>query len=105
MYLNVMNLVRFFLFWCACIPARLFVASLGNNAVMSLIAALIGIWWLSGMETTRVGRFGGPAFWADIRPLHGLLWLLYAITGNCIFLYVDLFVGVLRWLTGYAAGA
>ena len=54
--------------------------------------------WVAGYESGRVGRFGGPAWWADERRLHGLLWLLYAATGRGEWLLVDTAVGAGNWV-------
>ena len=62
---------RALLFWGVCIPLRLSLASLGNNTALRVFAAVVGARWLTGAEDSKVGRFGGPAFWADERPLHG----------------------------------
>ena len=43
------------------------------------------------------GFFGGPAWWADLRPMHGKLWALYAATGKWQFVAVDTLAGAAAW--------
>lgn len=92
--------IRALTFWGVCIPLRFYLASRGNDTLLRAAAALIGYRWLTGKEKARVGQFGGPAFWADERPVHGALWSSYALTGNSLFLYGDTLFGAANWL-GY----
>jgi len=87
------------LFWLVCIPLRLYLASLGDRAWLRVFAAAVGLTWLSGEPKTKIGFFGGPAWWADQRPLHGALWMTYAVTGSSDALYLDALVGVFNWFT------
>ena len=88
---------RALLFWGVCIPLRAYLASLGDNAYLRLAASVIAYRWLTGLETAHVGAFGGPAFWADERPLHGVLWATYALTGDARWLWTDALFGAVNW--------
>lgn len=89
---------RAVLFWTLCIPLRLYLARQAkDNPYLRAAAAVIAYRWLSGSETAHTGFFGGKAWWADERPLHGLLWGAYAATGRDTFLYADVTVGALNW--------
>ena len=90
---------RAILFWTVCIPLRLYLARQGDNPYLRAAAAVIAYRWLSGRETAHTGFFGGQVWWANERPLHGLLWAAYAATGRDAFLYADVTVGALNYLT------
>ena len=91
--------MRALLFWGVCIPTRVYLASRGNNPYVRAAAAVISYRWLAGLETAHTGVFGGPAFWADERPIHGALWGSYAISGAPAFLWVDTVFGALNWVS------
>jgi len=87
------------LFWGVCIPLRLYLSSRGDQPFLRVFAGVIGYRWLSGLENGSESMFGGPVFWADERPMHGLLWASYAATGNSTYLYGDTAFGAANWLT------
>lgn len=91
--------MRAALFWGVCIPTRLYLASLGDSVFMRAGASVVSYRWLTGLNDNHMGFFGGPAFWADKRPLHGLLWGAYAVSGNSNFLYGDALLGATVWIT------
>ena len=95
------KLKRNVLFWGLCIPTRLYLARRGDDKVLRSVAAVVAYRWLSGLENGHEGVFGGEAFWADERPLHGLLWGAYAVSGRNSFLYADTALGVLNWGSHY----
>ena len=88
---------RTILFWGVCIPLRLVIAHSATPPLRAL-AAGISYRWLAGLETGRVGFFGGPAWWADFRPLHGVLWGIFALSGDPRVLYIDAAVGAALWM-------
>lgn len=90
---------RALLFWGVCIPTRAYLASLGDDPLLRMAAAVIAYRWLTGLEAAHVGAFGGPAWWADERPVHGALWGSYALTGTSGFLWGDLTLGAVNWMT------
>ncbi len=87
------------LFWGVCIPTRLAIASQADKPVIRATAAVISYRWLSGLEDGHIGAFGGVAWWAKQRELHGLLWAVYAVTGDGRALYADTAFGALNWLS------
>lgn len=92
---------RALVFWGVCIPTRTLIAlhAMRRDAHMLRAAAVVvGGRWVAGYENSHVGRFGGPAWWADERRLHGLLWLMYAATGRGECLLVDTVVGAGNWV-------
>ena len=92
------------LFWGVCTPLRFYMARNGDgNPYVRTAAAVIAYRWLSGLEDAHEGAFGGVAFWADERPLHGALWGAYAVSGQSSFLYADVGVGMLNWIGHYVA--
>ena len=86
------------LFWCVCIPLRMYLTTLGDSMWLRVSAALIGTRWLTGMQVGDEGMFGGYAWWADERPLHGALWLAYATTGKSEWLKADVAFGIGNWM-------
>ena len=91
---------RTLLFWRVCIPFRISVTQLARtpHPVLRLLAAAIGIHWLSGSQTNTTGAFGGPVWWAEDRKVHGLMWASYAATGQWGFIALDTVLGCLAWL-------
>ena len=89
------------LFWLVCIPTRLYLASRGNDPLLRGFAVVVATRWLRGLEVGNEGVLGGTAFWADERPLHGVLWGGYAATGNNGFLYADTAFGAVNWVSHY----
>jgi hypothetical protein len=91
--------MRELLFWFGCIPTRSYIAYRSSikdewSDTIRTGAFVLSAWWLTGMEGGSVGRFGGRAFWAPLRPVHGALWGMYAITADWRFLAADIVVGV-----------
>ncbi len=89
---------RTLLFWSVCIPLRYALSEMGDNTALRGFALLIGSRWVLGLENGDEGVFGGPAWWADERPMHGSLWLAYALTGSGCFLKADVALGALNRL-------
>ena len=106
---------RFLLFLVGCIGLRtLFVIIAKNSSVTYLkylgYAALlpaIGFMYifLSGARKTGAEVFGDKIWWNDLRPLHSLLYLLFAynaIIGNTqawIYLLVDVLIGLVAFIS------
>lgn len=88
---------RALLFWTVCIPLRL---TLARYPPPRVVALLIGGRWLTGAEVTHEGFFGGEAFWADERPIHGALWTAFAVSGDQRFLLADAAFGAVNWVKG-----
>ena len=88
---------RHLLFWGVCIPLRLHLAGLGDVQWLRIFASIIGTRWMLGYKNTHVGMFGGHAWWSNERPLHGLLWSTYALTGNKLYLLADVWLGAFNW--------
>jgi hypothetical protein len=70
----------------------------GDNLLLRIPAGIIAWRWLSGRENGNEGMFGGPTWWAAQRPLHGVLWGMYALSGKQEFLQVDTATGAINWL-------
>ena len=106
---------RFLLFLFGCIPSRLFIMyiaktiSLQYLPILGYIALMPAIGfiylYLSGTRKTGSEVFGDKIWWNDLRPIHGILYLLFsynAINGNknaWIFLLVDVLFGLTSFLT------
>ena len=106
---------RFLLFLVGCIGLRtLFVIIAKSSSVTYLkylgYAALltaIGFMYifLSGARKTGAEVFGEKIWWNDLRPLHSLLYLLFAynaIIGNTqawIYLLVDVLIGLVAFIS------
>jgi len=101
-------------FWIVCIPFRLAYASLalvlGHNSlrillcIQAAVATLQIVGFLSSLRKT-VGGFGGPAWWAKMRPIHIGLYVCFAASVALgvwwagVFLLADAVVGAVSWLT------
>ena len=104
---------RFLLFLVGCIGTRsLFVvlAKIANTTYLQYLGYLallpaIGFFYifLTGSRKTGAEVFGGKIWWNNLRPVHGLLYLLFAynaITGNS-FAWIYLLIDVLLGLTSF----
>ena len=84
---------RAMLFWFLCIPTRLALALAARAKLVRAFALNVSYRWLSGLEDSHRGFFGGRAWWAGIRRYHGMLWGLYGVSGDARFLYADVAFG------------
>ena len=103
---------QFLLFFVGCIGLRslfVYLAYLANTTYlryMGYVAILpaIGHFYLFFNDTRKNGFFGGKLWWNDLRPIHGLLYFLFAynaIQGNrhaWIYLLFDVLVGSVAFL-------
>ena len=87
------------LFWLVCIPLRFTLAKFGDAPWLRVFSGVIGTRWILGHENGDEGVFGGPSWWAEERPLHGIIHLTYALTGDPEWLKVDAYVGMVNWAT------
>ena len=105
---------RFLLFLIACIGVRtLFVFIAKNTSVtylpylgyLGLLPAVgFAYIYLTGSRKTGQEVFGEKIWWNDLRPLHSLLYFLFAynaIHGNknsWVYLLIDVIIGILSFL-------
>jgi hypothetical protein len=105
---------RFLLFLIGCIGTRSLFVYLAKTAsktilkYMGFIATLIGLGFfyifLTNSRTTGPEVFGDKIWWNNLRPIHGLLYLLFAynaIQGNrnsWIYLLIDVLIGLFSFL-------
>jgi hypothetical protein len=89
------------IFWAVCIPTRLAIAVHAADWTR-VAAAVIGARWLAGLENGNEGFFGGPTWWAEERPIHGVLWVAYAVSGRRMFLFADTAFGAYNWLSTHS---
>ena len=105
---------RFLLFLIGCIGTRAFFVYLAKNAnrtylqYMGYVSILpaIGFFYLflTGSRTTGAEVFGDKIWWNNLRPIHGLMYLLFAynaIRGNplaWIYLLLDVIIGLVSFL-------
>jgi hypothetical protein len=106
---------RFLLFLIACIGTRSFfvyLAKIANKNYLQYMGYLfllpaIGFFYLflTGSRKTGAEVFGDKIWWNDLRPLHGLLYMLFvynAINGSkfaWIFLLIDVIIGLVSFLS------
>ena len=105
---------RFVLFLFACIGTRSFFVYLAKNAnstylkymgYLSILPA-IGFFYLflSGSRKTGAEVFGNKIWWNNLRPIHGLMYFLFAynaINGDAfawIYLLIDIIIGLVSFL-------
>ena len=107
-------LKRFLLFLVGCMGMRsLFVVIAKNISIkylpilgyLALLPAIGFIYiFISGLRQTGVEVFGGKIWWNALRPVHALLYILFAynaIIGNkmaWIYLFVDIIIGLSSFL-------
>lgn len=105
---------RFLLFLIGCIGTRsllVYIAKTTSKTLLMYMGYLallpaIGFFYLffSGTRQTGAEVFGEKIWWNNLRPIHGLLYALFAynaITGNTgawIYLLVDVLVGLTSFL-------
>lgn len=105
---------RFLLFLIGCIGTRLLLVYLAKNLdpyyvkYLGYISILIGISFIylffSGARKTGPEVFGDKIWWNYLRPIHGILYLLFAynaINGNnkaWMFLLVDVIIGFISFI-------
>ena len=105
---------RFLLFLVGCIGSRsllVLLAKIANTTYLQYLGYVallpaIGFFYifLTGSRKTGAEVFGGKIWWNDLRPVHGLLYLLFAynaITGNSfawVYLLIDVLIGLTSFL-------
>jgi hypothetical protein len=106
---------RFLLFLIGCIGLRslfVYLAKIANKTYLKYIGYLalipaIGFIYLflSGARQTGTEVFGSKIWWNNLRPIHGLLYLLFAynaINGNklaWVYLLIDVIIGLISFLS------
>ena len=109
---------RFLLFLFGCITLRFFLVFLAKRASKNLLLAMgtiallpaIGFFYLFFSGKRKVGSetFGAKIWWNKLRPVHGILYLLfaiYAIRGDpraWVFLLTDVIIGIVSFLVFYS---
>jgi len=106
---------RFLLFLIGCIGTRTLLVYLAKNVdktnlkymgYLSLLPA-IGFFYLffTGSRKTGAEVFGDKIWWTNLRPVHGLMYLLFSYNAiNCnpnawIYLLVDVIIGLISFLS------
>lgn len=106
---------RFLLFLIGCIGTRSLFVYLAKNAseinlmYMGYLALLPAIGFLyiyfTGTRKTGAEVFGGKIWWNDLRPIHSLLYFVFAynaINGNpmaWVYLLIDVSIGLISFLS------
>ena len=105
---------RFALFLLGCIPVRImlaYVASIASPWLLKVLASVALViafsffyLFLTGARKTGIETFGQPIWWNKLRPVHGILYLLFAIEAfkgkrtAYKFLALDVIIGLLSFL-------
>lgn len=98
------------IFWFGCIPTRVAIVGIAAvvegygfrtaQLVLASIAVVIAIGFIF-MRNKQVGFFGGRVWWGSLRPVHSVLYGIYAIMsfmgilGAPLALAIDVVVAVL----------
>ena len=106
---------RFLLFLVGCIGTRTLFVYLAKNVssqnlmyigYLALLPAIGFIYiYFSGARKTGAEVFGEKIWWNDLRPIHSLLYFVFAynaINGNkmaWIYLLIDVIIGLISFLT------
>jgi hypothetical protein len=104
---------RFALFLFACIPVRILLAYVASIAslfllkIIAVVALLIAFsffyLFVLGARKSGFETFGQPIWWNNLRPLHGVLYTLFAFEsfkGNrraYMYLALDVIVGLVSF--------
>ena len=105
---------RFILFLIGCIGSRLLLVYIAKNINIKLLKYMgyllllpaFGFFYiyLTGIRKTGIEVFGNKIWWNQLRPIHGLLYLLFsynAINGNktaWTYLLIDVLLGLISFL-------
>lgn len=104
---------RFLLFLLGCIPVRVSIMLLAKNytnylKIMSYFAIIIsiGFFYIFATNSRTIGAetFGDKIWWNNLRPVHGLLYLLFALFAYnenkhaWIFLLIDVMLGLISFI-------
>jgi len=105
---------RFLLFFIGCIGSRLLLVYIAKNLSINLLKYMgyallvpaLGFFYiyLTGIRQTGPEVFGQKIWWNNLRPIHGLLYLLFsynAINGNpnsWIYLLIDVLFGLTSFI-------
>lgn len=112
---------RFLLFLIGCIGTRSFfvyLAKIVSNKYLNLLGYLalipaIGFMYIYLTDSRKSGAevFGDKIWWNDLRPLHSILYTIFALSAingikqSWIFLLIDVIIGLIAFLTyHYLAG-
>lgn len=100
---------RFILFLFLCIPSRALITYTAfkypefSLTYLKYPAYLIsfGFIFIFIFNLRKVGAetFNEPIWWNHLRPLHSILWLLFALTNIWQFLATDTLIGLLAFLS------
>lgn len=104
---------RFLLFLLGCIPVRLSFMLIAKNytnylKIMSYFALMISIGFfyifITGSRVIGGETFGDKIWWNNLRPVHGILYLLFAYNAirrnknAWIYLFIDVIFGLIAFL-------
>jgi hypothetical protein len=105
---------RFALFLFGCIPVRILFAYIASVAspfllkTLAVVALLIALSFFylfaSGARKTGMETFGQPIWWNNLRPLHGVLYTLFAFEAfkgsrtAYMYLVLDVFIGLVSFI-------
>lgn len=107
---------RVVLFLVGCIGIRLLLVYIAKTVNLTLLRYMgyllllpgFGLFYIyARMQSPGVGAFGGHIWWNQLRPIHGLLYLLFsyhAILGHpyaWMYLLVDVVFGFAMFVTHY----
>ena len=109
------NIQKRFMLFLICIGIRSFFVYLAKNVNITILKYLgyiailpsIGFFYLFLTDSRKTGTevFGDKIWWTNLRPIHGLLYFLFAynaINGNkfsWIYLLIDVIIGLISFLT------
>ena len=105
---------RFLLFLIGCIGVRSILVLLAKNTsvyvlkilgYLALLPAIGFIYiYLTGSRQTGAEVFGEKIWWNNLRPIHAILYLLYAynaingVKSAWIYLFIDVVIGLISFL-------
>ena len=107
---------RIILFLCCCLVVRSLFVVLAKSGkptvlkIMAIVALLISAGFVRQffVNPTKPGAFGGQPWWNNLRPVHGLLYALFAILALSkyhdkawLVLLIDVILGLVAFTIHY----
>lgn len=105
---------RFLLFLVGCMGTRFLIVYLAKNASLNILMYMgylallpaIGFLYIfiSGIRKTGTEVFGDKIWWNDLRPIHSMLYFLFAYNAiygykyAWVFLLIDVLIGLISFL-------
>lgn len=99
---------RILLFLGLCIPSRALITYIAykylefSSSFLIYIAYIISFAFITiytfDLRKTGIETFNEPIWWNNLRPVHALLWFIFAITNLWYILAIDTSIGIVAFI-------